>query len=140
MFSDKKTELIPDCPQVESDYWEKYTEKYLFDNPERSSGLVKKENIYLEPVDYGSDHDYVDIEALQKQQQNTDLDDENYIYHNVENLRIDPVRPFVEPYEREMRKDREYQASYDCYYDTHNRILSDEENKRKRLVLIKLDQ
>lgn len=133
LFTEKKPELVPDCPQIEDkNYWSKYTEKYLFDsNGTADNGNA--ENIYLEPLEYGSDHDYVDIEAIQRQQQQQQYSD-GAIYQNVEDLRIEPVPPFVEPYEQDMRKRENYQPSYDCYYDTQNRILSDEEN-RKRFVV-----
>ena len=131
LFTQKKPELVPDCPQIEDEnYWTKYTEKYLFDNDAVDDDNV--ENIYLEPLEYGSEHDYVDIEAIQRQQQQQHSD--SAIYHNVEDVRIEPVPPFVEPYEQDMRKKADYNQRYDCYYDTKNRILSDEENQ-KRFVL-----
>ena len=64
----------------------------------------------------------------------TDMDDtldrklQNKGIPDVENLRIDPVKPYVEPYVENMRQAENVQPpSYDCYYDTIDHVLSNHE-------------
>ena len=121
IFTEKKPELVPDCPQIEDkNYWSELAKN-------SSNNAVHDVENNLQHVDHHS----VDIDSLEKQQ-NTDLQNNKHntaFLDYVESLHIDPVPPYVEPYELEMRKKPGYKPKFDCYYDTENRILSDEEDR-----------
>ncbi|XP_066922778.1 uncharacterized protein [Clytia hemisphaerica] len=121
------------CPQVKDQIWTKEAERHFLPPTREDFYESPQDDEYLEPVvDNVESHEYVSIEMddpFIQQRNNKDIPD-------VENLRIDPVKRYVEPYEEDRRQTNGYSPGYDCYYDNVDHILSNHEQMNNRQAVV----
>jgi len=137
--------MAPTCPQenhqMDTDFWNQFTNKYLFQkgdgheevesscspSPDATQKTGKKE------TKTKKHKGYIAIDLDEPPQQKQDQTGLRNFPADVEDLYIEPVIPYVEPYEAEMRKKTHYEGSFDCYYENKSHILSSSDEEQRPL-------